>query len=134
MQGTGRFPIACDGLPSTVRQVEDLRGIREQLAPGFGKNNMSAQPIEEPDSQVGFESLDVRGDRRLYVTQLLRSLGKAPVSGDRLEGSQVPEFHHPSSAVSRAYRSTYSSRFEMDSISDFRWKRSKPRPTMLVRK
>src|SRR5437773_6832707 len=69
-----------------------LRAIEQRFA-SFGQKNFLVDARKEQRAGFGFERFDLGAHRGLSQMDALRGFGEAARFGNRLKGSELPEFH-----------------------------------------
>jgi hypothetical protein len=87
LQALGEFVLGAGEF------VEDGAGAREEASAQFGEADGPAEAIEEAAAKLGFEFLDLLGERWLRDVALFGGAGEGAGVGDGAEVAELVEFH-----------------------------------------
>jgi hypothetical protein len=81
-------PLLTHALRGRCNVAETHGDGLQDLLPGRREPHALARAIEESDTQMVFQQTDLAARGRLANPQFARRLGKAEMTGDRLEGNE----------------------------------------------
>ena len=87
------FAIVAGGQNGLARQRRHALGIGQQPAAGAGQRHAAAVPLEQRDSDFGFERLHPLGDVGLHGVELGSGAGDAAGARDGRKSHEIGQFH-----------------------------------------